>query len=80
MLHEYTDEVAKYFEDGKECVFYSDSDDLVTKIKYYLEHPKEREMIAKAGHKRCLSSGYSMDDRVETVLAKYAELRQQSNN
>lgn len=78
MLHERTEEAVQYFEDGKECVFYSNPDDLANKIRYYLDHPVERLEIAKAGHKRCLSSGYSVDDRVETVLAKYTELRQQS--
>ena len=75
MLHERTEEAMGYFEDGKECVFYADPDDLVAKIRYYLAHEDERAAIAAAGRRRCLSSGYSVDDRVDTVLAKYAELR-----
>jgi spore maturation protein CgeB len=75
MLHERTEEALQYFQEGKECAFYSDPDELVAKIAYYLKHPEEREAIAAAGRQRALSSGYSVDARAETVLAKYAELR-----
>jgi hypothetical protein len=75
MLHERTKEAMKYFEDGKECAFYSDPDDLVDKIRYYLDNPGEREKITRAGRERCLNSGYSVDDRVKTVLDKFAEFR-----
>lgn len=75
MLHERTDEAMRYFEDGRECAFYADSTDLVAKIRYFLDHPEERRKIAKAGRERCLNSGYSVDDRVNTVLEKYYELR-----
>ena len=79
MLHERTDEAMAYFEDGKECAFYSDPDDLVAKIRYYLAHEDERKAVAKAGRARCLSSGYSVDDRVKTMLKKYCELRKGHN-
>lgn len=75
MLHERTDEAMRYFEDEKECAFYRDPDDLIGKIRYFLDHPEERRAIAKGGQERCLNSGYSVDDRVKTVLAKYHELR-----
>jgi spore maturation protein CgeB len=42
------------FEIDKEIVAYSDKEDLVKKIKYYLDHPKEAEKIAKAGQQRTL--------------------------
>ena len=75
MLHECTEEAMQYFEDGKECVFFDDAGDLVEKIRYYLAHEEERRAIAAAGRARCLSSGYSVDDRVRTIIDKYHELR-----
>lgn len=75
MLHERTPEALQYFEEGEECAFFSDPDELAAKIAYYLEHPQERTAIAAEGRRRALSSGYSVDDRVKTVLAKYYELR-----
>ena len=75
MLHERTAEVTQYFKEGKECELFSNQDELMQKIEYYLDHDEEREAIAAAGHQRALRSGYSVDDRVKTVLEKYWELR-----
>lgn len=49
------------YEEGKEAEFFSDHDELVRKATYYLEHDDEREAIARRGHERCVSSGYSWD-------------------
>lgn len=74
MLHERTEEAMQYFEDGKECAFFDGPDDLVEKVRYYLAHEDERAAIAQAGHQRCLTSGYSVDDRARSVIDKYYEL------
>lgn len=75
MLHERTAEAESYFEDGKECAFFDDPDDLVAKVRYYLDNDKERHSIADAGRQRCLTSGYSIDCRAQTVIEKYHTLR-----
>jgi hypothetical protein len=49
------------FEVGKEVIEYEDPEELVQKIKYYLEHDKEMAKIANAGQKRTLK------DHVYTV-------------
>lgn len=43
-----------YYKDGKEIITYKNSKDLIEKIKYYLAHDEEREIIAKAGYERTL--------------------------
>lgn len=48
------DNLCDYYEDGNEIVIYKDTNDLINKIKYYLEHDEEREVIAHAGYKRTL--------------------------
>jgi hypothetical protein len=54
MLTEYMPDMEEYYKVGEECgVFYS-KEDLLGKIKYYLEHDAERELIAKRGHQRAL--------------------------
>ena len=40
------------FENGKHFIGYDDEDDMVAKAKWALEHPMEREEIARAGHKK----------------------------
>lgn len=51
---EYMEELAEFFEIGKEVVCYDGPQDLADKIKYYLAHDDEREQIRKAGYQRCL--------------------------
>ncbi len=41
-----------WFEIGEEVVRFTGIDDLKEKIKYYLEHPEERERIARRGQER----------------------------
>ena len=75
MLHERTDETMEYFDADRECALYGDAEEMISKIDYYLANPREREAIAEAGRRRCLTSGYSIDDRAATILAKHGELR-----
>jgi len=51
---EYMEELEQFFVPDKEVVCYTDADDLVDKVDYYLRHPKEREAIRVAGHERAL--------------------------
>lgn len=53
LFTEYFDEMSRYFEYDKEIVGYSDVDELIDKIKYYLNHPSEAAKIAEAGKLRC---------------------------
>ena len=41
------------FEDGKELIAYSDSEDLIKKIDYYNNNELERQKLALAGRKVC---------------------------
>lgn len=41
-----------YFVPDEDFVYYTDPDDLLTKIEYYLSHEKERKEIAQNGHRK----------------------------
>lgn len=75
MLHERTGEAMQLFAEDRDCVYFSDTDELVEKIRYYLAHDDERRRIAAAGRRRCVNSGYSIDDRARTVIDKYHQIR-----
>ena len=51
----YQDELAEYYEPGKEIVCYETKEDLLDKVKYYLRHPAERDRIRQAGLRRALA-------------------------
>lgn len=75
MLHERTEELARYFAEGEECGCFGTAAELVEKTVYYLERDEERRRVAEAGRRRCFESGYSVDDRAAAVVAKALELR-----
>ena len=54
LLTDYTEGIEGLYETGKEIVCFSDFDDLIKKIKYYLKHNEEREKIAQAGYEYSL--------------------------
>ncbi len=56
------------FEAGKELVTFNSRNDLVEKAMYYLEHPLERETIARAGRERALRD-HTYTKRMEEMLS-----------
>ena len=68
MMAERTNEHKILFEEDKEAVFFSSNDELLDKCRYYLSHDDERVAIAKAGHKRCETSGYSNEIGIGRML------------
>lgn len=51
-LTNYQTEIAEYFENGTDLVWYESMDDLMEKAAYYLSHDEERERIAQNGQKK----------------------------
>jgi spore maturation protein CgeB len=61
--------LSRYFEVGKEIVSFSDERDMLEKIAFYAAHPEQAEVIAQAGHARCMR-----DHSVEKHAQRFAEL------
>ena len=70
MLAERTDEHCRLFEEDREALYFDSDEELLKKVRYYLEHEDERQAIAKAGWQRCLQSGYSHHERLRFMLKK----------
>jgi spore maturation protein CgeB len=62
------------FEEGKEAEFFSSLEECADKIRYYLEHPVEREEIARRGCERAMNSGYDNDTQLLRVLERLSEM------
>lgn len=52
LLTESARSLDRFYRSGHEIVVFNNLDDLVTKIRYYLANPRERDLIAQAGYKR----------------------------
>ena len=69
MLAERTQRHLDFFVEGKEAEFFGSVEELLTKIKKYLQNDSERDWIARAGRERCLNSGYSIRAQLTEMLA-----------
>ena len=66
-LTNYQSEIPEYFEVGKDLDTYASEEELVQKIRYYLEHEEERKEIARNGYQKA-KERYSLELRVKQIL------------
>jgi len=67
LLSNYQQELFEYFIPDEDFVYYSDSQDLLEKVEYYLIHDKERIQIAKNGCEK-VRNQHSFKQRVNVIL------------
>ncbi len=72
LLSNYQVELAEYFEEDKECVFYYDLEDMVMKTDYYLKHEEERRKIAEAGLRK-VQTEFSLKGQLSKMKAMLEE-------
>ena len=66
-------EVDLHLEDGKEILTYANYEELLQKINYYLNHPKELELIALAGYHK-VRILHDIQNRVDALLTFLMDL------
>ena len=54
MLTQYVDGLDEYYREGKEIAVFKNNNELLNKIRYYLDNDKERRKVAKAGYIRTI--------------------------
>lgn len=67
MLHQRTDEVKQYFEEGEEMTCFESPEELAHKVEFYMINDQEREKIKAKGFDRAVRD-HSLDSRAVQVL------------
>lgn len=68
MLAEKTKRHLEFFEEDKEAVFFDTKEELLEKVKKYLNNNEDRRKIVEAGTERCIRSGYSTKEQLVKML------------
>lgn len=73
LITDWKENLHEMFEPGKEVVAYRTADECAELVKYYLEHDKERETIAKAGQERTMleHTYYKRMQELVDIVNKY---------
>ncbi|MEE2745467.1 MAG: glycosyltransferase [Pseudomonadota bacterium] len=70
MLHERSDEICDIFEERVAADYFSSDEELLNKIRFWLQNSVERQKVAYNGHGIIVSGNYRHQDRIETVIKK----------
>ena len=74
MLAERTKRHLDLFREGREAIFFSSPEELLSIAKKYLSADAAREKIAAAGWERCQNSGYDMKTQMAKMLETISSL------
>ncbi|MDI6785870.1 MAG: glycosyltransferase [bacterium] len=67
MITGFNEALKEFFEIGKEVVVYTDIEDLIEKIRYFLKNDEERERIKEEGYRRVLKE-HTYENRFEKIF------------
>ncbi len=67
LLTERVPYLERYFELNREVAVFDGADDLVDKVRYWLDHDEERRRVADAGYRRVLSE-HTYDHRFAAIF------------
>jgi len=74
MLAERSYKHEEFFVENEEAVFFDTKEELLCKVRFYLENEELRKIIALSGYKRSINSGYDHLSRLNKMLAIVNEI------
>jgi len=74
MLATFTDDLNSLFQENKEAAYFHSKEDLLKKIRFYLDNPDIRNNIAEAGYQRLLKDGHEVTDRVKEIIKVFNQI------
>jgi len=80
MLAERTKDHLRLFKEGMEAEFFSNKEELLYKVEYYLNNDTQRRKIAWNGQMKCFLADYSFDNRVHKIVEKAIKIKLRNEN
>jgi spore maturation protein CgeB len=74
LLTEIAPGLDRYFRIGREVATFETPTQLIEKVRYYLDHPEERDAVARAGHARTMAE-HTYERRISEILEKLRPLQ-----
>jgi spore maturation protein CgeB len=68
LLSEYSDDLAKIYEEGVDVDFFRSKEEMIEKISYYIAQTDERMKIAKSGYNKVRLDRHDIDSRISDML------------
>jgi spore maturation protein CgeB len=68
LLSERTEALQRLFEDGREAIYFSDSTELVSRVKMLLLDPDQLDAVRNAGFERVRRDGHSVYNRMNEMI------------
>jgi len=75
MLCQYSEDLTSLFRDGIDAVFFTNPEDMMKKLHFYLKNDELRNQIAISGRKRVLEGGHDVLSRMKFVLSALHKLK-----
>lgn len=67
LLTSFQSDYLRFFQPGKDYVYYESPEDMVNQAGYYLEHEEERQEIARQGQRKVMA-GHTLEMRIQEML------------
>lgn len=77
MISEYSDDLAGFYKEGEEADYFRNGDELVNKVRQYLDDEPRRLAVADLGYRRVSVDGHDVVSRMKQVLAWVTENNEQ---
>lgn len=79
MLSVYTDDLASLFREGEDADFFRSSDELISKLRRYLQDDDLRNAVSEAGYRRVYTDKHDVVSRMRQVLSWIQEVKQETH-
>jgi spore maturation protein CgeB len=80
MLSEYSNDLASLYREGIEADYFKNQEEMIKKIKFYINDESSRKEVADAGYHKVTNSGHDVNSRMIDMLGWVTEIRSRNSS